>query len=176
MASKIQIRRDSSTNWASVDPVLADGEFGYELDTRKVKIGDNSSTWSELAYVSGASTLAYAQVTDRESNNTTTLETANTLTASSADAGDYKVEVSFDYDIEYPDYDLEYDLEINSASKRSGRLIKGSDDSGPFPIALSYILTTVTKADIVVNLKFKSNSSNSYVYIEYSNITITKVS
>jgi hypothetical protein len=38
MAVQIQIRRDSSTNWSSANPVLADGELGYELDTDYLKI------------------------------------------------------------------------------------------------------------------------------------------
>lgn len=37
MATQIQIRRDSSTNWQSVNPILANGEFGKETDTGKIK-------------------------------------------------------------------------------------------------------------------------------------------
>mgnify|MGYP000350585442 CR=1 FL=1 len=50
MAVQIQIRRDSAANWTSVDPVLADGELGYELDTDYLKIGDGVTAWSSLVY------------------------------------------------------------------------------------------------------------------------------
>ena len=53
MASKIQFRRDVTANWANSDPVLSQGEIGINLDTNKFKIGDGTSTWSNLTYVLG---------------------------------------------------------------------------------------------------------------------------
>jgi hypothetical protein len=53
MAYRIILRRDSSTNWESNDPVLLSGEPGYETDTGKLKIGDGSSLWSSLDYYHG---------------------------------------------------------------------------------------------------------------------------
>lgn len=43
-------RRDTAANWTSVNPVLASGEFGYETDTERLKIGDGSTAWSGLDY------------------------------------------------------------------------------------------------------------------------------
>lgn len=51
MADRIQLRRDLSTVWALVNPVLADGEVGFEKDTKKFKFGDGVSAWNSLAYV-----------------------------------------------------------------------------------------------------------------------------
>lgn len=53
----IQLRRDTAANWAVVNPVLRDGEAGFETDTRRLKVGDGISTWSLLPYVSGGGTL-----------------------------------------------------------------------------------------------------------------------
>tara|TARA_R110000751_G_scaffold76642_1_gene154506 strand:+ start:442 stop:1200 length:759 start_codon:yes stop_codon:yes gene_type:complete len=59
MASIIQSRRDTAANWTSVNPVLAQGEKGYEVDSigsseAKNKIGDGLSDWDSLDYqVSG---------------------------------------------------------------------------------------------------------------------------
>ena len=50
MASTIQNRRDTAANWTAVDPVLANGEMGYETDTGKAKIGDGATAWISLAY------------------------------------------------------------------------------------------------------------------------------
>lgn len=46
----IQLRRDNSQNWNSVDPVLYEGELGYETDTGKAKMGDGIRKWSNLSY------------------------------------------------------------------------------------------------------------------------------
>ena len=50
MATKIQLRRDSSTNWTSTNPTLSQGEMGVETDTGKFKIGDGTSNWVALSY------------------------------------------------------------------------------------------------------------------------------
>ena len=51
MASIIQIRRDTASNWTSANPILAQGELGAETDTSKIKIGDGTTAWSSLAYL-----------------------------------------------------------------------------------------------------------------------------
>ena len=50
MADVIQIRRDTAALWTSSNPTLSSGEFGYETDTGKIKIGDGSTAWTSLAY------------------------------------------------------------------------------------------------------------------------------
>lgn len=43
-------RRDTAANWTAVNPVLADGEIGYETDTAKWKFGDGVTAWNSLVY------------------------------------------------------------------------------------------------------------------------------
>lgn len=50
MVAQIQMRRDSAADWASANPVLAEGEFGFETDTLKYKIGDGATGWNSLEY------------------------------------------------------------------------------------------------------------------------------
>lgn len=50
MAVRIQLRRDTAANWASNNPVLAQGEIGLETDTNQFKIGNGTSLWSALSY------------------------------------------------------------------------------------------------------------------------------
>ena len=50
MPVQIKLRRDTATNWLSVNPVLATGEPGLETDTRKVKYGNGVDPWSALQY------------------------------------------------------------------------------------------------------------------------------
>ncbi len=48
MPNIIKLRRDTSANWSSVNPVLNDGEMGLDTTNDKIKIGDGTSTWSTL--------------------------------------------------------------------------------------------------------------------------------
>jgi hypothetical protein len=73
MASKIQIRRDTASNWTSANPTLNVGEFGYETDTGYLKIGDGSTAWTSLSYiVQGATTLTLSDITDITASSATT--------------------------------------------------------------------------------------------------------
>jgi len=55
MSYEIQQRRDTAANWTSVNPILAQGEFGYETDTGKLKIGNGTTAWTSLPYYSAGS-------------------------------------------------------------------------------------------------------------------------
>jgi len=59
MAIKLQIRRGTASNWTSSIPTLESGEIGYETDTGNFKIGDGTTGWTSLGYVSST----YPQVT-----------------------------------------------------------------------------------------------------------------
>lgn len=50
MARRIQLRRDTATNWTSNNPVLAQGEIGLDLTNTRIKIGNGTSTWTLLPY------------------------------------------------------------------------------------------------------------------------------
>lgn len=51
---------DTKENWELNDPVLLKGEQGIEFDgaNTRIKIGDGTSTWTELPYTGGSSTTS----------------------------------------------------------------------------------------------------------------------
>lgn len=49
MGQRVKQRRDTGANWTSTNPVLADGEFGFDKTNKVLKIGDGVSTWTQLA-------------------------------------------------------------------------------------------------------------------------------
>jgi len=51
MAIKIQMRRDTSSNWASTNPTPHEGEVCIETNTGKMKVGNGSAAWTSLAYL-----------------------------------------------------------------------------------------------------------------------------
>ena len=56
MAIRIQLRKDHPNVWDSADPTLAAGEFGFAWDSAdsasfgRLKIGDGSTSWTNLPY------------------------------------------------------------------------------------------------------------------------------
>ena len=56
VVTQIQIRRGTAAQWTSANPTLASGEWGFETDTNKAKIGNGSTAWNSLSYIiTGAS-------------------------------------------------------------------------------------------------------------------------
>lgn len=51
MATRIQLRRDTATNWQSNNPVLSSGEVAISTDINKIKIGNGVATWTSLSYI-----------------------------------------------------------------------------------------------------------------------------
>ena len=78
MATKIQIRRDTSSNWTSFNPILGAGEIGFETNTGKFKIGDGSSVWSALDYFLDSSDLSAYLTTSSASTTYLTQASAST--------------------------------------------------------------------------------------------------
>lgn len=52
MTYRLQLRKDAASYWTIVDPVLAEGEPGFESDTNRLKIGDGTTAWNDLEYIS----------------------------------------------------------------------------------------------------------------------------
>jgi hypothetical protein len=50
VVTQIQVRRGTASQWTSANPTLAAGEWGFESDTNKVKIGNGSTAWNSLGY------------------------------------------------------------------------------------------------------------------------------
>lgn len=54
---RFRMRRGLAATWTSRNEVLLEGEYGYEKDTGKVKIGNGATAWNDLPYA-GAGSLA----------------------------------------------------------------------------------------------------------------------
>jgi hypothetical protein len=72
MATRIQVRRGTNTQWNTTDPILNEGEFGYSTTDSQFKIGDGETIWSELDYVPTATSLGtslgdYIELTEKGS-------------------------------------------------------------------------------------------------------------
>ena len=50
MADIMKMRRDTNANWSNANPVLSEGELGFETDTKRFKLGDGVTAWNNLNY------------------------------------------------------------------------------------------------------------------------------
>lgn len=68
LTAKIQLRRDTASNWATNNQILAAGEVAFTsdlfytgTDQQRFKIGDGVQTWSQLDYVPEGGASAYPE-------------------------------------------------------------------------------------------------------------------
>ena len=47
----IQFRSGTAAEWLAANPILQDGEPGFERDTNQLKIGNGADDWNTLTYV-----------------------------------------------------------------------------------------------------------------------------
>lgn len=50
--TRLQLKRATAAQWTASNFVLLDGEYGYETDTGRNKIGDGTRGWNSLPYQS----------------------------------------------------------------------------------------------------------------------------
>lgn len=53
-----KLRRGKAEAWYRVNPILADGEPGFELDTNKLKIGNGTTPYADLEYINSGYSLS----------------------------------------------------------------------------------------------------------------------
>jgi hypothetical protein len=84
LENKTQSRRGTLSEWTSTNPILSEGEKGFEKDTNKLKFGDGVTTWNSLPYFNGTGTVGegldkWVAGTAYEVNDVKWLQTDNTI-------------------------------------------------------------------------------------------------
>jgi hypothetical protein len=49
--SSIQLKRGTASQWFTKNPILKNGELGIELDTKRIKLGNGTTQWRTLSYI-----------------------------------------------------------------------------------------------------------------------------
>jgi hypothetical protein len=57
MATRIQVRRGTTSEWNTANPTLEEGEIGYNSTLGQIKVGDGSTSWGNLDYVVNSAAL-----------------------------------------------------------------------------------------------------------------------
>jgi len=139
MPTKIQLRRDTAADWASNNPTLSAGEFGWESDTNRFKIGTGSTAWNSLEYSDTLKTLGDLGIT----GSTISAPSNGDLTLTTSGSG--KVNISGAYTLPSSDGSANQVLQTNG----SGVLSFGTVSVGDFSFTGSTI-SSPSNADITL--------------------------
>ena len=81
----LRIRSDSSEDWLSRNPTLAEGEYGLETNTFLIKVGDGVRDWEHLPYLNKLDARYFMKTSD--GSLTFSSEFAQTINNLIANAG-----------------------------------------------------------------------------------------
>ena len=101
MLTRMQQRRGTASQWATDNPVLGAGEIGFEVDNSRFKIGDGTSTWSQLDYFSNEADVTTAintAITNLVDGAPDLLNTLNEIAAAIGDDPDFFTNIATDLD------------------------------------------------------------------------------
>ncbi|GHS88602.1 hypothetical protein AGMMS49957_10390 [Synergistales bacterium] len=73
----IIVNKGSTTEWANQVRPLEQGEFGYDSDTKELKIGDGVKTWEQLPNRIAAQVVTSAEYDALTTKDTSTLYLIN---------------------------------------------------------------------------------------------------
>jgi hypothetical protein len=135
VVTAIQIRRGTAAQWTSANPTLAAGEFGFETDTGKVKIGTGSTAWTSLSYLgAGDVTLTGTQTLTNK-----TLTAPIITLATSAQTASYTLVLTDASDI----------VEMNNASANNLTIPLNSSVAFPTGTVITILQTGAGQTTIV---------------------------
>ena len=85
--SSFLLRRDKAANWSAKNPILREGEEGYETDTGKRKVGDGTTEWNNLKYDSGIIDQTYSPTSENAQSGKAVAEALSGYVASEVGKG-----------------------------------------------------------------------------------------
>ena len=103
--SRISQKRDSSENWELNNPILMNGEFGYDTTKKQIKIGDGVSHWNDLPFITSSEQILV------ESNDNIT----NTQ-ISKLETGGYIISIKKDNNIKQFKFTYDNNIQIRTIS------------------------------------------------------------
>ncbi len=160
--TQLKRTRGTSTNFAAVNPVLALGEEGEEINTGKTKTGDGATAWNDLAYNPGSiAKTSIACVTSFETptklftqkivNKGCYMVMKGTLSQMHAHEGDYKIGTKYEIDIHLTrSKDIQLHFDSDPAYENGRYLMKG---------------------DTIIGRVIKNNSGGDYSVIAFDTIS-----
>jgi len=162
--TNIQIRKGTSTEWSSANPVLASGEPGYDITNKSLKIGDGSTTWSSLSSIN----LLTSNITNFASGVNALIDNAvsasivggsgvdivyssgtNTLTISSALTAGSGISLSQNSG--------NYTISLNTSGVDNSKLANSSVTIGLTPVSLGGSITSISGLSSVSSTSFVGN-------------------
>lgn len=98
-----KIRRDTSANWTAANPILGDGELGYDKTTGEVRIGNGTSRWATLKgflkKTKAEWDALFTHTTDTNNPHAVSLATIGAQAALASDVVDYLDRMNYAVDI-----------------------------------------------------------------------------
>ena len=75
---RVACRRATNEQWLLVNPILSAGEFAYETNTRRLKVGDGLTRYAEIPYFNEGSLVYHDSAFDGDGTSLNPLKLKST--------------------------------------------------------------------------------------------------
>ena len=138
---RIVNRRDTTENWKNNNPILLEGEIGYDTVKKQFKIGDGITSWNNLDYYTFP--IDYNNI----NNKPTIGEGLITLNFNGNKVGHFNVNSPTNETIDLlsfrPTFPLQLDKNNNFNLLYDDKLFMQSKENGKFTINLEYLASAL---------------------------------
>jgi hypothetical protein len=168
MATRIQVRRGTTSQWNTANPTLEEGEIGYNSTLGQIKVGDGTSVWADLDYILNTSAFdtslgTYLQDSDKSAvNGVAELDASKNILAPASiifegTANDFETTLAVtdptaDRTITFPDATgtvaLTTDISVTAASTTTFSNKSISLGSNTVTSTLAQLNTAISDADV----------------------------
>ena len=176
MATRMQQRRGTASQWTTANPILNAGEIGWESDTNSFKIGDGTNTWSNLDYFIDETSLDttlgdYVETADLGvANGVATLDGSGKLTSSQIpDIGEITADTMNDVLVASTGVTKVYDDPNSTITLSIGQAV-GTTSNVTFNTVTANLTGNVT-GDVTGNVSGNAGTVTNGVYTTGSTMT-----
>jgi hypothetical protein len=179
MATRMQQRRGTATQWTTANPILNAAEIGWESDNNRFKIGDGVNHWGDLPYFVDGATIQTA-INDLIGTAPGTLNTLAEIAEAIGNDPDFldnlitseditALEDQLDDKVDKTQYDAKGDLIVGNADNTPAKLSVG--ENGYLLTANSAATNGVEWAAAPVSLPSQTGNDGKYLSTDGTDAT-----
>ncbi len=163
LMTRLQNKSDTAQNWSLSNPLLLEGEIGYESDTNKFKIGTGNKEWNELPYFANDSIIYGGEKTLDQINSDTSLCVKNMIYKIS-NGGAIK---KYLYNNDNPTYTGTYNISAENNATKYSIKYSAVDYTNPAKYQEMNKFIGVCEKDVIIHITYTyTQSSGSSINLE----------
>lgn len=173
MTRRILVKRDTTSNWTANNPVLLNAELGLDTTLDQLKIGDGSTAWNSLPFITVADVSTLSTVGHTHSGYQTALDSSSVVSVSNLICTSASVDTNLNWNVAYGHKTVSEDVTFTFSNAVNGKSISfavtgdGTDRTLTWPAGVKWAGTSHTTV--------KAGKINVYTFLQLNGVIFGSV-